>query len=559
MWDITELFESSQADEAAEGEALMHLTRRRKGLAVNTCVHAIFCKLPHDLRLQLSASASLAIPLESRGDHVWSGETVAGAGLLCFPRHSRTEKGLPTSLGDSHGPNVGIIGRGHLGKQPAQAFLMLSWTLCTQYPCFHQVPFPFSLLIAADLQKQGLACFYDNTQLVAWVDVAFLCCLPSHVPSICSVVWPAIQKHCVVYSLVTTVPLLRTFKPHPCRASHRRLRAPAPPQRSPGSAGAPSPSASPGTLVSAASALGLKQLLCYSATVRPRRRPRARSLSVGGGRRGRSQRRCETLLLLRRQRAPAVPEGKALFFLNRGSSPSEELRSVVPLPVWFKAGSGPAVILLVNFVKSLLEKSWQWTAAAGVEIACVEGGSYAREADGHNEAFDFVCPAGKIRVNAEWLVAIFCAALNSSTRQSLPHQKALILLSDLCVPERCPICAEQKTSCPQFVCKSFASSRSREGTFPCFDLTAAQLEPPFGQLLEKSELVQRHLALLQAPFGDWPTKQCGLISTKTSLTSAVVEPGVMLDDKPPFSKLLLTFSQKFQRKLLTMILNPRKV
>lgn len=182
---------------------------------------------------------------------------------------------------------------------------------------------------------------------------------------------------------------LQTPRPHPRRASHRRLRAPASPQRSPGSAGAPSPS--PGTLVSAASALGLKQLLCHSATVRARPRPRARGLSGGGGRRaqgtGRSQRRCEPLLLLlRRQRAPAVPEGKALFFLNRGSSPSEELRSVVPLPVWFKAGSGPAVILLVNFVKSLLEKSWQCTAAAGVEVACVEGGSYAREADGQNEA-----------------------------------------------------------------------------------------------------------------------------------------------------------------------------
>ncbi|KAK4822621.1 hypothetical protein QYF61_017826 [Mycteria americana] len=39
---------------------------------------------------------------------------------------------------------------------------------------------------------------------------------------------------------------------------------------------------------------------------------------------------------------------------------------------------------------------------------------------------------GKIRVNVEWLVAIFCAALNSRTWQSLPHQKALKLLSDLC-------------------------------------------------------------------------------------------------------------------------------
>lgn len=77
----------------------------------------------------------------------------------------------------------------------------------------------------------------------------------------------------------------QTPRPHPRRASHRRLRAPASPQRSPGSAGAPSPS--PGTLVSAASALGLKQLLCHSATVRARPRPRARGLSGGGGRRGR--------------------------------------------------------------------------------------------------------------------------------------------------------------------------------------------------------------------------------------------------------------------------------
>ena len=52
MWDITEPFKSSQADEAVEGkEALMYLTRCCKGLAVNMCAHAIFfCKLLHDLR-----------------------------------------------------------------------------------------------------------------------------------------------------------------------------------------------------------------------------------------------------------------------------------------------------------------------------------------------------------------------------------------------------------------------------------------------------------------------------------------------------------------------------
>ncbi|NXS48277.1 NXRD1 protein, partial [Balaeniceps rex] len=143
------------------------------------------------------------------------------------------------------------------------------------------------------------------------------------------------------------------------------------------------------------------------------------------------------------------------------------------------------------------------------------------------------------------LVAIFCAALNSSTWQSWPQQKALELLSDCCFPECCPICTEQKTSCPLFVCKSFvskgfASSVARgvgKGTFPWFDLTATQLrESPFSQLLKKSELVRCQLALqYQASFGDWPTKQCGLISTKTSLTSAAVEPDVTLDDKSPFS------------------------
>lgn len=64
-------------------------------------------------------------------------------------------------------------------------------------------------LAAAHLQKLGLNCFYDNAQLAAWADVLFLCCLPSHTPSICSVVRPAIRKPCIVYSLITAVPLPR--------------------------------------------------------------------------------------------------------------------------------------------------------------------------------------------------------------------------------------------------------------------------------------------------------------------------------------------------------------
>ncbi|NXN47674.1 NXRD1 protein, partial [Rhinoptilus africanus] len=140
------------------------------------------------------------------------------------------------------------------------------------------------------------------------------------------------------------------------------------------------------------------------------------------------------------------------------------------------------------------------------------------------------------------LVAIFYAALNSSTWQSLPHQKALKLLNDLSFPECCPICAEQKTSCLQFVCKSFVSkgfgpSVTQEETFPWFVSRAVQLrESPFTRLLEQTELPWCHLAVPYQPsFGDWPTKHCGLISIKTSLTSAVVEPGVTLDDKSLFA------------------------
>ncbi|NWX02999.1 NXRD1 protein, partial [Caloenas nicobarica] len=138
-------------------------------------------------------------------------------------------------------------------------------------------------------------------------------------------------------------------------------------------------------------------------------------------------------------------------------------------------------------------------------------------------------------------VAFFYTAMNSSLWQGLPHQKALELLFDLCFPECCPICAEQKTSCPQFMCKNFVSkgfaSSVTQEDFPWFDLTAARMrESPFSQLLEKSEFVQCHLALLhQASSGDWPTKQCGLVSTKTSLASAVVEPGVTTDDESLFS------------------------
>ncbi|NXD05779.1 NXRD1 protein, partial [Nothocercus nigrocapillus] len=149
------------------------------------------------------------------------------------------------------------------------------------------------------------------------------------------------------------------------------------------------------------------------------------------------------------------------------------------------------------------------------------------------------------------LVASFYAALNSTMWQRLSHQKALKLLNDLCFPEHCPICAEEKTSCPRFVCesfvsKTFASSMTQEETFPWFDLTAAQLrESPFSQLLEGSEAVRSHLArLYQGAFGDGPREPRGLVSTDTSCTSAAVEPGVMVDHKTLFSTTASEISSK---------------
>uniref|UniRef100_A0A8B9P738 NADP-dependent oxidoreductase domain-containing protein 1 n=1 Tax=Apteryx owenii TaxID=8824 RepID=A0A8B9P738_APTOW len=318
MWDIAEIFKSSQSEEEVEGEqALMYLARHYKGLTVNACAHAIFfCRL-----------------------------------LQC----------LPTSLVDNCSLKVGIIGGGHLGKQLAQALLTLSWAPCCSICISTRRPES----LGKYLQEQGIGCFYNNAQLVAWADVVFLCCLPLHVLTVCSVVRPAIRKPCVVYSLVTAVPLRR-----------------------------------------------LKQLLSYSAIVRP-------------------QYQCS------------------------GREPINE---------WGMKGTVTAAL--------------QDTAVVQATCPCSS--------------------QGKIRVNAKWLVAIFYAALNSTLK----------LLNDLCFPEHCPFCAEQKTSCPLFVLFSLPR------TFPWFDLTAAQLrESPFSQLLENSESVRSHLALLyQKSFGDWPTEQHGLIT-----------------------------------------------
>ncbi|CAN0105156.1 unnamed protein product [Bubo scandiacus] len=230
MWDLTEPFKSSQADEAVEGEehVLSHVPSQQLPL----------------LSLVYPSHADLSLSLYTLWVHVSA-------------RQSRTEKGLSPSLGYSHGLKVGIISRGHLGKQLACASLMLTWTL---HPSIH---------VSTSRPEEAEACVLLQQCSAGGLGGRCVPLLSPTTCAVCSIVQPAIQKPCIVSSLVTAIPLLR--------------------------------------------------------------------------------------------------------------------------------------------------------------------------------------------VNAEWLVAIFYIALNSSMLQNLLHQKTQKLPNNLCFPECCPICAEQKTSYPWFVCKSFVS------------------------------------------------------------------------------------------------------
>ncbi|KAM7164053.1 NADP-dependent oxidoreductase domain-containing protein 1 [Macrochelys suwanniensis] len=334
MSDIMVNLKSFQTERAVEErkQPLLCLRSRCKGLMVNACAHAVFfCKLLHALRQKESGKLSLISSEESMG---------------------------------SEGLKVGIIGGGHIGKQLARALLELSGILAQNIHISTRRPETLS-----EFQQLGVECFYDNGQLVAWADIVFLCCLPSHLQQICSGIHAALREPCIVYSLVTAVPLPR-----------------------------------------------LKQLLSYSAILRPQYQCTSRNLENVWGTNG-------------------------------------TIRAALQDPIVIQA----------------------------------------------------TCPCGpkeRIAVTGKWLEAVFYAALNSCMWRHLPHQQALKLLNDVCFPEHCPICAEQKTCCPRFVCgnfvnQTFASSLTQEDTFPWFDLTTVQMkESPFSQLLARSVRLQNHLTLL---------------------------------------------------------------
>uniref|UniRef100_A0A8C4VGE2 NADP-dependent oxidoreductase domain-containing protein 1 n=1 Tax=Gopherus evgoodei TaxID=1825980 RepID=A0A8C4VGE2_9SAUR len=348
MLDIMVNLKSFQSEHAVEKseQPLLCLRSRCKRMMVNACAHAVFfCKLLHTLRQKESGKVSLMASKESMGE----------------------------------GLKAGIIGGGHIGKQLARALLELSGISAQNIHISTRRPETLS-----EFQQLGVECFYDNGQLVAWADIVFLCCLPSHLQHICSGIRAAVRKPCIVYSLVTAVPLPR-----------------------------------------------LKQLLSYSAILRPQYQCTSRNLEN----------------------------------------------------VWGTNG----------------------TIIAALQDPIV---------------IQATCPCKKIAVTGKWLEAVFYAALNSCMWRHLPHQRALKLLNDVCFPEHCPICAEQKTSCPRFVLFSLPS------TFPWFDLTTVQMkESPFSQLLARSVLLQNHLTLLYCTsFGVLLAKSGGMSSLLQQAVGGL-EPG----------------------------------
>ncbi|XP_044518045.1 NADP-dependent oxidoreductase domain-containing protein 1 [Gracilinanus agilis] len=158
----------------------LFLQSRSRGLMIQACAHAVFfCRLLRVLRKMGGSTSVSMVPSEEEEED---------------PYRKPTKKDL----------KVGIIGGGRLGRQLA---LVLLHKASITPPSLHiSTRRPETLI---DLQRMGIRCFYHNCFLVDWANVVFLCCLPSQLPNICLEISTRLEKSCIVYSLVTAVPLLR--------------------------------------------------------------------------------------------------------------------------------------------------------------------------------------------------------------------------------------------------------------------------------------------------------------------------------------------------------------
>lgn len=118
--------------------------------------------------------------------------------------------------GQASGPSLRVMVCVSLVCGRAQVTTVWCLEVLVCHPCwFCRLSSPFLLAYySRPCRSRAWHAFTTiDAQLVAWADVVFLCCLLSHVLSVCSVIRPDIQNPCVVYNLVTAVPLLRYNRP----------------------------------------------------------------------------------------------------------------------------------------------------------------------------------------------------------------------------------------------------------------------------------------------------------------------------------------------------------
>ncbi|XP_054988527.1 NADP-dependent oxidoreductase domain-containing protein 1 [Sorex araneus] len=162
-----------------EDRSFLCLRHRSRGLTLSGCAHAVFfCKLLCNLRETLYEM------------HV--------------SRTLSSDKLANSVSGENKGLKVGIIGGGSLGKQLAHVLLRLVPLSAESLRISTRRPESLD-----ELQKLGVQCFYQNSNLVHWANLIFLCCLPSQLPNICVEITNSLEKACIIYSFVAAVPVTR--------------------------------------------------------------------------------------------------------------------------------------------------------------------------------------------------------------------------------------------------------------------------------------------------------------------------------------------------------------
>ncbi|XP_054894595.1 NADP-dependent oxidoreductase domain-containing protein 1 [Poeciliopsis prolifica] len=161
---------SIEAELTVDEKKLVYLRARSAGLTFCGCAHAVFvCELVHSLKCIIKRrTAANDLYASKRLDEL----------------------------------SVGILGLGTLGKQLLLCLLKKTTIRPKQIKISTRNP-------AKECVPPGVECFFDNRCLAAWADVLFLCCLPSHFDRICADLHSHLQKHCLVYSFITAVPVNR--------------------------------------------------------------------------------------------------------------------------------------------------------------------------------------------------------------------------------------------------------------------------------------------------------------------------------------------------------------